>query len=1525
MADGPTSNPYVTITEKDQTNQIARDTATAVNSNKGDVSIPAPPSFVSDFNAAQYARDLAVIATNMPDVPLKDIRADADLPNVMAAAFRTGNALGALMANGYGTQETGAPMTSQEVMSRARTDGFSPYLSAFKYVATEDQYKSTAAALRQQMDDNRALAASGVSGTAALLMAGIIDLPLVSPLTPLAAAGKAGRLATAARVGGAAAVETAGAEALIGAATPMPHDGFFENVASATLLGNVVGFAIGTRLGRGVEAKVTSRLDEVRTEAAQGFPKTAKAADDVVQQYDAVTQPPRGQPVATAASDGVPRATEPITAASPEPVGSAGAARVDPRTAADIRANAEPLPSMGVNLVLKKLGDIPVFGEYIRLPRRDLETSPFTTARRILDTMMGKMNPNITTADAAGVARGEGVFDLASKFEGLAADAVDKVKDIARVAIRNGEFKNFDEFDRALARELTVVRAGDTVNEMSPATVRAAKIMRDQGFEPVRLQHVENGNFRKHMEPVNAHAYFPLVADGEAIQLKKGEIGTPGTFMDDQYNALVRQLEGEVQHALAIRDVVRNTQDSIKIRIKGDIQRVDAGLTKGGNPKYKYVVNKDGWIQTTNKDIDAVGAIAMNRMIDNEIAVKIDGTRELQRIKADREVAVQTAREKALNVGNESANKQISALESKRLADEASAQQEIAALNQQKIANEIAMQRDIAELTRERNDVIFAVRKNIGTERNTGDARNARAAGVRGEYKGKFAAIKQQALKDKAKLDAEIASIEKRVAVQKSEIEAEQARIQTEAETKIAAQADEVARRVEKQWADKERKLQDQIKKDLLKAAKEKKDLEAKIKELRAEAKAAAELEYKKEIDSHQLPDGLDDTLKLADRKAGVPDPEKIDKRARELAEWYYGQYTGTNRFILPHQVSPGIKGFNRARVQPMAHTLMMDRGYALDKATEIAYMHARISGVEASFGKYFKKKVREYDPDLGRMVDREIGDPNMTEAKRALEEEIKLAIQNAAPDPKMVAKAERAYEKAVKAAKGDAALIEAAAIDRDIALANARAQGERTATADGQRALQSIDTLGNFARGNRAMTGSPKAMRDTLEALGAVNALTKGGGFLLSSMTDPGNIVAANGFGRTVSYGVVPALKQFFIDWHSASPEARHLSRLANANTETVLTAHMAQSADLLNPLSKGTGPMEALRRSTKLFFKFTGLEGWTAIWKQVAYMTTQSRILEHAEQGWDKLSNSSRALLSSLGIDQKELEAIHAQWKAQSMTHENGAPFAQWDQWADKAVAENFRQALHAQTNNNIITPHFSDKLTMERTPWGSSILQFKRFTLTQQSHVMGRNAQLMAADGYRGEKALEVYSGLASLLFLAALVDGMKKVTGESTLTGESKSSNDSAWQKYIQEWEKNPGGALYNVLDRTSIFGFSFMGSQMLENVGLPNIKRLFAYAANDENKTQFSAKASQANIGEVLLGPSVGLAQDVLGATKHAANSIGWRLGIGEEPQYSRGDWRRDRRLIIGGNAPLVQQLLNTGEKYMGTVYDWPDK
>lgn len=283
----------------------------------------------------------------------------------------------------------------------------------------------------------------------------------------LAKASAGARVATrAARVGAAAAIETAGGEAILQATQETRT---MSETMAAVLLGGAFGVGIGAAVGR------TAAKNE---KAVQGM--LDDATQDVVAVGEAMMSP-----------------------IAPESAGSATA-----------RMAAEETELAGGAIVsgfARALGRIRGFAA----PSLELITSKIPAAReavlRLVDTGM------TTKGQVAGIYTPAALETRIKGHEAVIASSFQFVDNAWRQFRKGGGKMTYDEFRRRVGRAM---RRGDT--DPIPAIQEVAQEMRHKVFEPYKNKAVRLGLLPEDVDVLGAASYFTRMYKREALQTATG-------------------------------------------------------------------------------------------------------------------------------------------------------------------------------------------------------------------------------------------------------------------------------------------------------------------------------------------------------------------------------------------------------------------------------------------------------------------------------------------------------------------------------------------------------------------------------------------------------------------------------------------------------------------------------------------------------------------------------------------------------------------------------------------------------------------------------------------------------------------------------------------------------------------------------------------------------------------------------------------------------------------------------------------
>lgn len=637
----------------------------------------------------------------------------------------------------------------------------------------------------------------------------------------------------------------------------------------------------------------------------------------------------------------------------------------------------------------------------------------------------------------------------------------------------------------------------------------------------------------------------------------------------------------------------------------------------------------------------------------------------------------------------------------------------------------------------------------------------------------------------------------------------------------------------------------------------------------------------------------------------------ELEAEAGRLAEGLYRTLTNQKDVHLDYEVTTGVRGYAKGRTFLMSDQALADKGYILDNVFDVGQRYVRTAGTDAAIGKLNKKPRPQLDemgqkvlgPD-GKAVMEDVADLTLSERIKAIRQDFEDEIGKASGEREKQLIKER-----------DRAIMSVEAI-RDL-----------------MRGTYSTDEGGMFA----TILSSSAAMKAS-ERVRMFNYLRLMGGAVLSSLNDTVNLAIANGLGPTIRDGIVPMIKAYSTEYKAASGDMRRLSRLANASTEWEMNSRIAAMVGIDDVHSSTDRATTFMRNVHNKFSTYSGITAWNDILTNIGFMTTQSRIVRNAAEGWSAQSKAERAWMANLGIDEAMLSRIKAAHDGQTAKESLGIPFAHFDAWTDREAASAFRNAMDRESKNIVVRPQVGDMPVWTATPAGKLVMQFRSYAFASQARLIGRNAQLAALDGAGGLAGF--YTGMVGLVLAGVLIDYTKYVAGHSTITGANKdaAAHESATAKWLKDWEQNPGKSLYEALDRSGAMGPIF--SEWANSVdklsgGYVSMRNTMGFAAKDKKVVEDkggSARNKNKSPLEVVLGPSAGLPGDILSTAQMAGKLFSYEArklyGMptphGVDPRVTRQDVQTLRRVIPFQNAPILQQVLNEGERRIGAAWHWPE-
>jgi hypothetical protein len=597
--------------------------------------------------------------------------------------------------------------------------------------------------------------------------------------------------------------------------------------------------------------------------------------------------------------------------------------------------------------------------------------------------------------------------------------------------------------------------------------------------------------------------------------------------------------------------------------------------------------------------------------------------------------------------------------------------------------------------------------------------------------------------------------------------------------------------------------------------------------------------------------------------KYGVPMlREHIPAYSKALAQDVYDTLAGV-KSTIPNTATSRVRvktGYLRSRVVDIPDSALANEFFLSTDLLDHAELMHKTSGRQAAFGSVFKT-VDGYG--------NEIGDYTGNSILVDIEKEAKAKIDAAAGDEKT-------------------RLID----ERDKHMAGVRNEVDQF--------------VGNFDPGKGFGLLGPKAAH-TLASLAYAVRL---GGVTVSSLTDAPKIAIAHGLGDTFRYGVMPMFKDFRNAVRKGGVMREQGMRMGTV-AEAVHATRLRDAFELNNPHQTGDPWLDFVDKTTRTATLLSGINYWTDFMKILVHNVTSSRILRLAEIGHERLSEKNVAWLANIGIEESDLRKIGEEYRRQDTRHVAGVLFADIDRWTDQDLAARFETAMRRENRNTIVSPGFGDRPQFAYDATGKLFLQFQSFMLIDQTRFVARQVQLANVGGDAAEKMRQrvaLGAGLSSLVLGAVFVDSLKRALRDS----------DADWNAFVDRWEKNSGGSLYDALDRSGIAGSLFTASNTFSKLPFGqqfSLRSGMQWLAGDATRSD-PRKVQDIGLGGVLLGPGAGLVEDAV----HSGRTLSKVVSGGE---ISRGDLQRFQHVLPFNSAPGIQQALSAVKELSATALGVP--
>lgn len=304
---------------------------------------------------------------------------------------------------------------------------------------------------------------------------------------------------------------------------------------------------------------------------------------------------------------------------------------------------------------------------------------------------------------------------------------------------------------------------------------------------------------------------------------------------------------------------------------------------------------------------------------------------------------------------------------------------------------------------------------------------------------------------------------------------------------------------------------------------------------------------------------------------------------------------------------------------------------------------------------------------------------------------------------------------------------------------------------------------------------GKPKVIDDFSSSSSALikswTNITTLGQILFASFTDPGRLVAIDGFRRPMQAAFAMIRSEFrklsfeeseHIGYGMERMLGTSVNRLFDADTNTMK----------LRPTSFD----KFIDLSQSKFHNITGFNYWNSSMKQLAGVMHADKVIKSVLD-YDNLDDATKTYLAKAGID-KEMSARIAEQYAKYGVKEKSFNFGNTGLWDDDIAKSQYERAVFKLVNHQIMTPDAGTVPKFFKGQWGSVISQFTSFAYAGFEQGLGAGL---------GNPTKNEIKGFATMLALAGFV-----AWGRATQWGREESKKD------IEE-------LMFDTVDATGVFG------------------------------------------------------------------------------------------------------------------------
>lgn len=317
------------------------------------------------------------------------------------------------------------------------------------------------------------------------------------------------------------------------------------------------------------------------------------------------------------------------------------------------------------------------------------------------------------------------------------------------------------------------------------------------------------------------------------------------------------------------------------------------------------------------------------------------------------------------------------------------------------------------------------------------------------------------------------------------------------------------------------------------------------------------------------------------------------------------------------------------------------------------------------------------------------------------------------------------------------------------------------------QRDLDLIEGMRDVIRGTYGLPQHPDSLgHRTSLAMRRAAVVTRLGGVTISSLPDPGAIVANHGLLRAFG-GPIRMLVGRLARAGRAQPNRREDLQAAGVAWEWVLNTRPRSLYDYGDDFGRSTVPERGLAWAADKFGRITGLSAWNNMMKQWTGILTYDRLLTYTERlaAGQKLHRSDVAWLAQNFVDEPMARRVAAMFKTHGGLDEGGLRFANVGVWTDREAAIAVMAAVKRTTDKTIQTPSAGDLPLFLRGQVGSLVGVARSFSFATMNNIALAGLQ---------RKDMAFANGLMMASFL-----GMGSYAMKSWLAGRELSEDPATW--------------------------------------------------------------------------------------------------------------------------------------------------